>query len=75
MHHEPLSNGLLITGASSGLGAEVARLARLHGATVIGVDRNDPMIAFDGFVKAEFRDEVRPLILEENAMRLLGATP
>jgi predicted TIM-barrel fold metal-dependent hydrolase len=35
-----------------------------------------PMIApekwLDAFDKAEFRDEVRPLILKENAMRLLG---
>jgi uncharacterized protein len=37
-----------------------------------------PMIApekwLDAFDKAEFRDEVRPLILKENAMRLLGIT-
>ena len=26
----------------------------------------------DAFDKADFRDEVRPLILKENAMRLLG---
>ncbi|HSF63858.1 MAG TPA: amidohydrolase family protein, partial [Paracoccaceae bacterium] len=36
-----------------------------------------PMIApekwLDAFDKAPFRDEVRPLILKENAMRLLGA--
>lgn len=36
-----------------------------------------PMIAperwLDAFDKADFRDEVRPLILKENAMRLLGA--
>ncbi len=37
-----------------------------------------PMIAPEkwlaAFEKAEFRDEVRPLILKENAMRLLGVT-
>jgi predicted TIM-barrel fold metal-dependent hydrolase len=37
-----------------------------------------PMIApekwLDAFDKADFRDEVRPLILKENAMRLLGVT-
>ncbi|TIW50476.1 MAG: coniferyl-alcohol dehydrogenase, partial [Mesorhizobium sp.] len=48
-----LSNKLLvITGASSGIGAEVARLARFHGARVIGIDRNDPTVTLDGFVKA-----------------------
>ena len=37
-----------------------------------------PMISpekwLDAFDKADFRDEVRPLILKENAMRLLGVT-
>ena len=37
-----------------------------------------PMIApekwLDAFDKADFRDEVRPLILKENAMRLLGVS-
>lgn len=44
---------IVVTGASSGIGAEVVRLARFHGATVIGLDRNDPMISLDGFVKAD----------------------
>lgn len=47
---------IVITGSSSGIGAEVARLARFHGATIIGVDRNDPMVTVDGFVKADLSD-------------------
>ena len=44
---------IVITGTSSGIGAEVAKLARFQGATVIGVDRNDPSLTLDGFVKAD----------------------
>lgn len=44
---------IVITGTSSGIGAEVARLARFQGAKVIGVDRNDPSLTLDGFVKAD----------------------
>lgn len=47
---------IVITGASSGIGGEVARLARFHGARVIGVDRNDPMVTLDGFVKMDLGD-------------------
>ena len=44
---------IVITGAASGIGAEVVRLARFQGATVIGMDRNDPSLTLDGFVKAD----------------------
>jgi NAD(P)-dependent dehydrogenase (short-subunit alcohol dehydrogenase family) len=44
---------IVITGTSSGIGAEVARLARFQGAHVIGMDRNDPSLTLDGFVKAD----------------------
>lgn len=47
---------LVITGASSGIGAETARLARFQGARVIGMDRNDPMITLDGFLKVDMGD-------------------
>ncbi|TWO69690.1 SDR family oxidoreductase [Caenimonas sedimenti] len=47
---------IVITGASSGIGADTARLLRLQGARVIGVDRNDPMLTLDGFVKADLSD-------------------
>ena len=48
---------IVITGASSGIGAETARLLRLQGARVIGVDRNEPMITLDGFVKADLSEQ------------------
>lgn len=47
---------IVITGASSGIGGEVARLARFHGADVIGLDRNDPMLTLNGFIKADLSD-------------------
>ncbi|MDD7970954.1 coniferyl-alcohol dehydrogenase [Roseinatronobacter alkalisoli] len=47
---------IVITGASSGIGAETARLARFQGAHVIGMDRNDPMITLDEFVKVDMGD-------------------
>lgn len=48
---------LVITGCCSGIGADFARLARLSGARVIGVDRSDPTLTLDGFVKADLSDE------------------
>src|SRR5688572_29932242 len=44
---------IVVTGVSSGIGAELARVARFAGARVIGVDRNDPSLTLDGFVKAD----------------------
>ncbi|HWW72582.1 MAG TPA: coniferyl-alcohol dehydrogenase [Duganella sp.] len=44
---------IVVTGAASGIGAEVARLARFEGATVIGMDRNDPGLTLDGFVSVD----------------------
>jgi NAD(P)-dependent dehydrogenase (short-subunit alcohol dehydrogenase family) len=47
---------IVITGACSGIGAETARLARLRGATVIGIDRNPPGLTLDGFIQADLGD-------------------
>ncbi|SDC25221.1 NAD(P)-dependent dehydrogenase, short-chain alcohol dehydrogenase family [Variovorax sp. CF079] len=44
---------IVVTGVSSGIGAEVVRVARFAGARVIGMDRNDPSLTLDGFVKAD----------------------
>ncbi|MFZ3202248.1 MAG: coniferyl-alcohol dehydrogenase [Pseudomonas sp.] len=44
---------IVVTGVSSGIGAETARTLRAHGATVIGVDRNEPSLSLDGFVQAD----------------------
>jgi NAD(P)-dependent dehydrogenase (short-subunit alcohol dehydrogenase family) len=48
---------VVITGVSSGIGAETARLMRLGGARVIGMDRNEPMLTLDGFVKADLSEQ------------------
>lgn len=47
---------IVITGVSSGIGADVARLARFHGARVIGLDRNEPSMTLDGFVQVDLGD-------------------
>ena len=44
---------IVVTGVSSGIGAELVRVARFAGARVIGMDRNDPSLTLDGFVKAD----------------------
>ena len=44
---------IVVTGAASGIGAEVARLARFQGATVIGMDRNEPGLTLDGFIAVD----------------------
>ena len=48
---------IVITGASSGIGAETARFLRLKGARVIGVDRNEPALTLDGFIKADLSEQ------------------
>ena len=48
---------IVVTGCSSGIGADTTRLLRQQGARVIGVDRNDPMLSLDGFVKADLSEE------------------
>jgi NAD(P)-dependent dehydrogenase (short-subunit alcohol dehydrogenase family) len=48
---------IVITGVSSGIGAETARYLRLNGARVIGLDRNDAGITLDGFVKADLSEQ------------------
>lgn len=44
---------IVITGVSSGIGSDTAKLLRGQGARVIGIDRNDPALTLDGFVKAD----------------------
>lgn len=62
-----LNKTIVITGACSGIGAEVARLARSRGATVIGIDRNVPGLTLDGFIQADLGDR----IAIDNAVALL----
>ncbi|QNQ98969.1 MULTISPECIES: coniferyl-alcohol dehydrogenase [Pseudomonas] len=47
---------LVVTGVASGIGAELARLARFQGAYVIGVDRNQPQLSLDDFHQADLGD-------------------
>lgn len=49
---------VVITGCSSGIGGETARYLRLHGARVIGVDRNPPALTLDGFVQGDLSEQV-----------------
>ncbi|KQX01592.1 3-alpha-hydroxysteroid dehydrogenase [Massilia sp. Root418] len=44
---------VVVTGAASGIGAEVARLARFEGATVIGMDRNEAGLTLDAFIAVD----------------------
>jgi NAD(P)-dependent dehydrogenase (short-subunit alcohol dehydrogenase family) len=48
---------IVVTGACSGIGAEAVRLLRERGARVIGMDRNDPMLTLDGFVKVDLSEQ------------------
>lgn len=44
---------IVVTGVSSGIGAETARALRARGALVIGMDRNQPSLSLDGFIQAD----------------------
>ena len=44
---------ILVTGVSSGIGMDFAKLARLQGATVIGIDRKEPGLTLDAFIQAD----------------------
>ncbi|WP_295472658.1 coniferyl-alcohol dehydrogenase [uncultured Pseudomonas sp.] len=44
---------LVVTGVSSGIGAETARLLRFLGARVIGLDRDPPRISLDEFIEID----------------------
>ncbi|WP_460274327.1 coniferyl-alcohol dehydrogenase [Celeribacter sp. ULVN23_4] len=48
---------IIITGVSSGIGQETAKQVKAAGAKVIGVDRNEPSVALDGFYKVDLTDE------------------
>ncbi|WP_085315513.1 coniferyl-alcohol dehydrogenase [Derxia lacustris] len=48
---------VVVTGCCSGIGADFARLARLSGARVIGLDRNEPTLTLDGFVRVDLAEE------------------
>ncbi|WP_027487506.1 coniferyl-alcohol dehydrogenase [Allorhizobium undicola] len=58
---------IVVTGVSSGIGGEVARLARFYGANVIGIDRNDALLTLDGFVKMDLGD---PTLIDRELPKL-----
>lgn len=49
---------IIVTGVSSGIGAETALQLKAAGAIVIGVDRNAPTVEVDSFHQADLTDEV-----------------
>ena len=58
---------LLITGVSSGMGEETARVVKAQGAKVIGVDLNPPRIQVDQFIRADLSSKAA---IDELAARL-----
>lgn len=48
---------IVVTGCSSGIGADTVRLLRQQGARVIGLDRHEPMLSLDGFVQVDLCEE------------------
>lgn len=44
---------IVVTGVASGIGSDTAKLLRLRGARVIGLDRNEPSLTLDGFVQVD----------------------
>lgn len=51
-----INKTLVVTGVSSGIGADVARLARAQGAQVIGMDRNAPTLSLHHFMEVDLGD-------------------
>jgi len=47
---------IVVTGVASGIGAESARLMKSQGASIIGVDINEPTIDVDQYVKMDLSD-------------------
>ena len=47
---------ILVTGAASGIGAETAKTLKALGATVIGLDRNEPKENVDQYIAADLSD-------------------
>jgi NAD(P)-dependent dehydrogenase (short-subunit alcohol dehydrogenase family) len=60
----------VVTGCASGMGEAAARELTGLGARVIGVDRNQPVVPVDEFVRADLED---PASIDAAAARLPGA--
>ena len=59
---------IIVTGAASGIGSETAKTLNAQGATVIGVDLNEPQNDVDQYIKTDLSD---PASIEE----ALGSVP
>lgn len=51
------NKSIIVTGVSSGIGQEVALQIKAAGGKVIGIDRNAPAVALDGFHQVDLTDE------------------
>ena len=47
---------IVVTGAASGIGAETARIVKEQGATVIGLDLNEPAANVDRYIRVDMSD-------------------
>lgn len=47
---------IIVTGAASGIGAETAKVLKAQGATIIGMDLNEPQANVDQYIKVDFSD-------------------
>ncbi|MGH1356217.1 MAG: coniferyl-alcohol dehydrogenase [Thalassovita sp.] len=65
---------IIVTGVASGIGQETAQQLKAQGATVIGVDRNQPSVELDAFHQVDLMDEaaVDALIEELKAVKADG---
>lgn len=58
---------IVVTGVASGIGSDTAKLLRLRGARVIGLDRHEPSLTLDGFVQVDLGV---PTAIDEAVARL-----
>lgn len=58
---------IVVTGVASGIGSDTAKLLRLRGARVIGLDRHEPSLTLDGFVQVDLGV---PAAIDEAVARL-----
>ena len=50
------NKNIVVTGAASGIGAHTAKILKERGATVIGVDLNEPLENVDRYIRADMSD-------------------
>jgi NAD(P)-dependent dehydrogenase (short-subunit alcohol dehydrogenase family) len=60
---------IVVSGAASGIGLETAKQLKAEGATVVGVDRNQPPSHCDEFIQVDLSD---PVSIKDAAARING---